>query len=477
MILRWQTRTAWWIPVLICAIAVLGCEPNVYEPEGPKLPLSNQRIVDQLIGAPAGNSSIYMVYEDGSGGFYYLGVYEGDYCMGIIDRHGQTGWVLTFEDRPRDLYPLSGNDIGLTEAVIAIGGIDTDSDDRVDEARVLLVGSGGVMIDTLIIGRDDAAVWLNSVDAIGSLSFVAVGGSKIADIYYPFVATFEINPDSTLEMHNELILSDVSNQSLLGVQVDAGQVSGDDFLCYVSAKQYAIGDGAETVAIHAMTGSTTGTGMFDLTWTVNITQDDPLDIWTHIDCFSLHGGTLYLVGSADVEKENNPSSGYWDAGFVGSVSTSGILNWITMINKSTYSENYDGLFVTDDALYAVGYYSSYYKTDSEKHFGLAMLSIFDAQTGDEIYHLGFGNEEYESGFNTLFVDGTRAFCGGYTNYSTPGGGFQSWFAEIDIAGIGGNGGSELPVLSADVEGVESVDRVERAPGPYMPEQGRGCEDR
>ena len=145
-----------------------------------------------------------------------------------------------------------------------------------------------------------------------------------------------------------------------------------------------------------------------------------------------------------------------------------------MVSISTRSENYNGLYMTDDALYAVVYYSAYYMTDSEKRFGLAMLSIFDAGTGDEIYHLGFGSDEYRSAFNTLFVDGTSAFCGGYAYHPTASDGFLSWFAEVDITDIGGNGGSELPVLSADVEGVESA---ERAPDPYMPEEGRGCEIR
>ena len=456
-----------WFLAFICVLVTFGCDDaSIYEPVGPTLPISDQRIINQALGTPTMNSSIYTLYDDGNGGFYFTGYLNGDYCIGTIDRNGQHGWIETYENRPRSLYPLSENGIGLTEAVIAVGGIDTDGDDQSDEAYVHLIGSDGVIIDELIISRVDAEVWLNSVDAIGPLTFVAVGGSEIADVYYPFVTTFEINPDSTLEMNNELIFHDFADQYLRAVQVDADQVSGDDFLCYVSARQIAPGAEAKSIAIHAMSGSTFDTGVFDFTWTVEIAHSAHLDIWTSIDCLVLHDGTLYLAGSADVIKISDTSSGYWDAGFVGSVSTSGNLNWINMISISTQSDNYQALYVTGDVLYAAGGYSSSYNSLSGFHYGLALLSMFDTGTGDEIYHLGFGSEEYRSGFNSLIVDGMRVFCGGYTNYSTSGGGFRSWFAEIGIDNVEGAARSGLPVLSTTVKGTEC------RPGPYTRAEDR-----
>jgi len=465
---RWQLRTAGWFLAFICMLVTFGCEDaSIYEPVGPTLPISDQRILGQaILGTPTMGSSIYSLYDDRSGGFYFTGIFDSESCIGIIDRNGQQEWIENFEERPRSLYPLSENGIGLTEAVIAVGGIDTDDDDLVDEAYALLIGSNGVVIDELIISRVDADVWLNSIDAIGPLTFVAVGGAAITDIYYPFVTTFKINPDSTLEMNNELIFHNFADQYLRAVQVDADQVSGDDFLCYVSARQIAPGSEAKSIAIHAMSGSTSDTGVFDFTWTVEIAQDLPLDIWTNTGSLVLHDGTLYLAGSADVIKEINPSSGYWDAGFVGSVSTSGNLNWINMVRLSAQSENYHDLYVTNDVLYASGIFSSCYNSGTGIHYGLALLSMFDTGTGDEIYHLGFGSEEYRSGFNSLVVDGTSAFCGGYTNYSTSGGGFSSWFAEIGIDNPGGAARSGLPVLSKPVKGTEC--RI----GPYTQAEDR-----
>ena len=392
-----------------------------------------------------------MLYEDGISDFYYLGRDNTGLTMGTIDRSGQIDWIMSVENRVQNLLPVPGNEIGLDDAVLSVGWIDSNGDGHGDKAFVRLAGVNGIEISEVIISRADATVWLNSIDAIGPLSFIAVGGSKIDDIYHPFVATFGINPDSTLVLNNELIFSDVNGQFFTAVQVDEEQVSGNDFLCYVSAGVKS-SSGSYGIAVHAMTGSTIDPGAYDFTWTVDIALDEPLSIWTFVGSLILYDGAVYLAGSADVEKESNLSDGYWEAGFVASVSTGGTMNWLNMFSVSTHSENYHGLYVADNRLYAVGEYDSYMKTSSGEVFGLAVISIFDAMTGDEIYHVGLGSDDYDSWFNWLIVEGTMAYCCGATNRYTIDGGSQAWFAEITLDNLGGEPRAGLPASLPAVEG-------------------------
>jgi len=446
-----QLRKAAIPAVVLCVIAALwSCEPGIYEPQPRHLPISNQRVIEQTT-QPA-TSSFYDLYEDGITGFYFLGNDNNGRTMGTIDRAGQIGWAKSAENRVQNLFPVPANSIGLDDAVLSAGGIDSNSDGQSDKAFVRLTGANGIEISEILFSRSDAAVWLNSIDALGPLGFVAVGGSYIVGVYHPFVATFGIGADSILVLNNEVILSDVNGQYFGSVQVDAEQVSGDDFVCYVAAGVQSSG-GSSSIAIHSMTGSTTDSDAFDFTWTVDIALDEPLSIWSYVGRLILHDGAIYLVGSADVEKENVPSGGgYWDAGFVASVSTIGTMNWLNIFSVSTHSERYYGLYVADNRVYAAGKYDSYVKTSSGEQFGLAVISIFDAMTGDEIYHIGLGAADYASAFNSLIVEGTRAYCCGMTNHFTNDAGYQAWFAEVTINDFEGAPRSGLPASLPVVEG-------------------------
>lgn len=451
MISERQLRKAAIQAVVFCTLIVLGsCEPGIYEPEPPYLPVSNQRVTEQTT-QPA-TSTFYDLYEDGITGFYFLGNDNSGRTMGTIDREGQIGWTMSAENRVQNLFPVPANSIGLADAVLSAGGIDSNSDGISDKAFVRLTGANGIELSEILISRPDAAVWLNSIDALGPLDFVAVGGSYIAGVYHPFVVTFGIDADSTLVLNNEVILSDINDQYLGSVQVDEEQVSGDDFLCYVAAGVENSG-GSSSIAIHSMTGSTTDPDAFDFTWTVDIALDEPLSIWSYVGRLILHDGAVYLAGSADVEKESNLSGGgYWDAGFVASVSTGGTMNWLNIFSVSTHSERYYGLYVADNRVYAAGKYDSYVKTSSGEYFGLAVISIFDAMTGDEIYHIGLGAADYASAFNSLIVEGTQAYCCGMTNHFTNDGGYQAWFAEVTIDDLEGTPRSGLPSFLPAVEG-------------------------
>jgi hypothetical protein len=80
------------------------------------------------------------------------------------------------------------------------------------------------------------------------------------------------------------------------------------------------------------------------------------------------------------------------------------------------------------------------------------VSIFDAMTGDEIYHIGLGTADYESAFYSLIVEGAQAYCCGMTNRYTIAGGYQAWFAEVSLDGLEGAPQSSLPVSLPALEG-------------------------
>ena len=180
-------------------------------------------------------------------------------------------------------------------------------------------------------------------------------------------------------------------------------------------------------------------------------------------------GSIYVAGLGDVTKENEPESGYWDAGYIGSVSTTGVLNWLHAVSLSKHSEGYLHLCVTSDALYAAGMYGRHKKTSTDNHYGLALVSVFDRMTGSEKYHLGFGGTDYYSGFYSIMVENSKAVCGGWTHYTKSDAGYQAWFAEIDLDGVGNVGASNLP----DIPRMDSAVGDSKVGGHSMVEEGQG----
>jgi hypothetical protein len=151
------------------------------------------------------------------------------------------------------------------------------------------------------------------------------------------------------------------------------------------------------------------------------------------------------VGYTDVNKADNPPDGYWDAGFIASLSFSGNMNWIETVTLSQYTERFSSSFLDNGILYITGKYSNFVIKESDEVFGYGLLSAVNPQTGDLISHMSFGDENYGSAFNTLFVDGTTVFAAGYTNYTVEGGTYQAWFVAIDISGSSSITMKEQPV--------------------------------
>ena len=62
-----------------------------------------------------------------------------------------------------------------------------------------------------------------------------------------------------------------------------------------------------------------------------------------------------------------------------------------------------------------------------------LLAKIDWDSGAIISNMSFGDDTYGSGFNTVLIGGSRAYCAGYTNDIAADGGYTCWFAEIDIS--------------------------------------------
>jgi hypothetical protein len=448
---KWVTIIAAALMIISLGLIGVGCGDDEETPNNvvePTLPLSNERIVDeQLVGTPGQNTSIHMLYDAGAR-TYFIGRIDGSYTVGEFSSAGQLIWSNPQDDRLRGIFPFPDNDIGLNEGFIYVGGHSTDGDDRVEEARIGLTGAGGVDIDERMFAKTDTTMWFNAVDRIGDLRFVVVGSIMTnGDEYHPYAATFEIEPDSTLTLLNEKVFDSLADRYFVGVEVDPGKVAGDAFTCYTTM------EGADAAAesgkqfVGAFHGSTTDVSAYGVDWTVELAWPEPLDMVAYLEGIELYDGSIYVAGNGDITKENGPTSGgYWNAGYIGSVSTTGVLNWFNVVTLSKHSDGYYNVCVMPGGVCAVGVFDSYLTSSTDVHYGLALISVFDRGTGAEIYHLGFGGADYRSGFYTILPSGAHAFCGGVTDYSTSESGYRGWFTEIELDGIGSLGRSSLPVL-------------------------------
>jgi hypothetical protein len=433
--------------VVLVGIALPGCDdPSVYEPAESQLPISKQRILNQvLIGNLAAGSNIYHLYDNTKGSFLFDGFINGGWAIGMIGRDCEPKWNLVMQDPPRYLCVVPPNTIGLADAFVIVGGIDTDSDGSFEKGFVQLIGANEQKLSNVPISKPDAEIWLNSVATIDALHFVAAGGARKNGIKHPYLITFAINADSTLAISKEMTFEEIENQTILTVVLDPSKTTSSEFVCYLQAEQSDQNGEAVSVAVHAVSGPKAGGADFVKEWSIALTQNDNLPWSCSRGSIMLHDETLYIAGSG--EDKNKPlNESYWSAGFVGSVSTSGALNWLKMTSLSKHDDNYRSLFVAQNVLYAVGAYNAHATTSDNRVYGLALLSIFDPATGDEVYHLGFGDKEYHSSFSSIFVDGAKAYCAGRTNYQKNGESAQGWFAEIKIDSLSTSATAELPEI-------------------------------
>lgn len=466
---KWDKMAALVLLTVAPILLVMGCggddetENKIVEAT---LPLSNERIVnEQLLGTPTQGSSIHMLYEAGTR-TYFIGLVDGSNTVGQLSNTGQLIWSTPQDDRMRGIYPFPSNTIGLTEGFVYVGGHSTDGDERVEEARIGLCGVGGVEIDERMLAKPDTTLWFNAIDRISDLKFVAVGSVMTAGSeYHPYAATFEIEPDSTLTLINEKVFGSLPDQYFVGVKVDPGKVTGEVFTCYATIAQVDTDTNPAKQFVVSFHGSTSDVAAYGMEWTVDLAWPEPLDMFSYLEGIELYDGSIYVAGHGDVTKEKGPNDGgYWDAGYIGSVSTTGVLNWLHVITLGKHSDRYYNVRATADALYVAGIYDRYRTTSDGIWHGLALISMFDRHTGAEIYHLGFGDDGYASGFYTIVPKNSHAFSAGSTHHTTSEGGYLGWFAEIDLDGVGNVGKSLLPVTAGQNTREDSPDNCLTADG-------------
>jgi len=461
---------------LCCAFVLLACsDPAIHEPEGPTLPTSNDRIVTQAtFGSPHLTSTMRGLCDGMNGGFHFWGLNDGTYSVGTLGAGGQVQWAHLEEGEAsiRDLILCPENGLGLSEAVLWAGGVDKDGDDSLDECLVRVIGSGGEDVSQLNLPTPGARSWLNAVAVVESFGCIAVGGATVGGSYRPAVATFTVGPDGVLGEGHIEILEELQGEIFDNVLVDPDGVSADQVLFYVSTERVRGTNDGWDAAIRAVRGSRTGDPGYNVEWTVDIQEEGDRDVRVSLGAFALHGGTIYLAGAREIVTDPAPSSGYWTAGIVGAVSTSGNLNWLKTISASRYSDRYYGLCVGSDAVYACGRYSGYVMTSSGERHGFGWISMFDPGTGEEMHHIGLGGDEYSSGFRALLVENSDAYCAGWTHGTLEDDGNQAWFAEVDLAGLDNASVSELPGLLPLRSSGEQVDRSTEAIGGGGPAVGR-----
>ena len=422
----------------IGALPFFGCEEATEpKPEDQQLPLSNERILNQvLLGSSSSYSSVYNLYDDGKGAVFFRGLLNNTNTIGKMARNGTIVWTNALKSR--ELYPVPNNTIGLNDALLAVGGIDYDGDGGLDQGYVRLRGAGGASLSEAIASVPDTAVYLNSVAVIDSLHFVAVGGAYIAGLpIHPYIITFDLNADSSLTITNEHIFSGMEWQYFNDVVSDPAKTTADEFSCYATVTKQNAAGATAGAAVCAVGGPKRGGAAFGVQWTVNIEQSSTLPIW--INALTLRGNTVFVAGSADAAEKALSGGGYFDNGFIASISSVGVLNWFKTVNISKRSDNYSSVFATSSALYVAGRVSHYMNTEGNTQRGLALLSVFDPATGNARHHIAFGNYDYQSAFYSLFVDGTSAFCSGSTKYSVLHGTYQGWYVEINCSGLGASG--------------------------------------
>jgi hypothetical protein len=436
--------------IALAGIVLSGCEdPSVYSPAEPQLPVSSERILNQvLIGNASAGTNIYDLYDNTKGSFLFNGFIDGVWSIGLIGKDCQLDWAVPMTNIPRYLCLVPSNTVGLVDAFVIVGGVDTDGDGASEQAFIQLMGANEQKLREIIIKKADSDVWLSSVAGIDGPHFVAAGGARQNGVQRLYLMTFDINADSTLSITNETMPEGTEHEISLTIVTDPSKATSNEFVCYLQSEELDESGHDLNVAVRAIRGPKAGGADFVPDWNVTLKQSNNLPWSSSRGSFVLHDGTLYMAGSG--EDKNKPlNDGYWSAGFIAAVSTSGTVNWFKMVSLSSHSDSYKGVFVTDNALYAVGTYNGYYMTQTNLVYGLALVSIFDPATGDAVYHVGLGDKEYASDLNAVYVDGTKAFCAGFTKYYKINESSQGWFVEVKIDSLGASATAELPQILED----------------------------
>jgi hypothetical protein len=422
---------SWWI----------GCEdttespadePNGEEYVNPNAPNANGLIIHQrLIGDADEQSALWEIIDSGDGGFYFRGLYQDHFGLGKLDQTGQPIWTSRSGYSVDDIIRMSDLSGDLGNSVLTVGGFDSDFDDDDDIGYVSLFSSTGTLIDELVLSNDTADVWLNAVAVSepsgDSYRCIAVGGTEIDRVLYPYIVRFTVSSDSTVRKTEEKVLADRPENSLRNIQIDRGQTPD---VYYMQGDEYSMDTGYGDQFVCRLSDD------LHISWGQDVVPQAGFASWSYDGKgFLRSGDDLIMTCVTEVDKETNPTSGgFWDAGVVARLSTGGSVAWVKTIILSQYTERFYSCRLSDGVLYVAGRHSSFLKTASRDMLGNALLLKVDSETGDVLSAMSFGNEYYHSQFNDVLIRGTQAFAVGYTKYEVENGPYQGWFVVIDVSG-------------------------------------------
>ncbi len=245
-----------------------------------------------------------------------------------------------------------------------------------------------------------------------------------------------MSSDGALIKHEETTISSLSDVYFSEtLRADVSQTGPTTDFFAVGMRDPSGGE-ADRVTVHRFTVDTYALDPLTMGWTQEIVLYTGLETFAYTGKSAAYDGQhLYVAGSTDHAKEPRPAGGgYWEAGFVASLSPVGDLEWTQVVNLSEYTDEFFSVFLGQGGLYVVGAYSAFHNNPSNRNFGYGLLSKLDPGTGSVLANMTFGDPSYMSGLNTVFVKPGIARCAGRKNYRESSSGMYCWYAEIDVRG-------------------------------------------
>jgi hypothetical protein len=416
--------------VLVAAFGVLaGCsdptepEPKPEEIVNPDKPNANDRILSQVVIGDASKwTSLWEVARDNAAGYYFRGGYNSYRGGGRLSTTGTVTWHTRTTYSPRDIC-VTGPAASVPNALIMVGGYDTDGDDAMDIAYVSLVSSSGTLVNQLVYSSDTLDMWLTSIVPVSDSTFVAIGGSKNSAGTYPFLVMAKLAPSGQLEKQGDVIIDSLPGLYFGYAAMDPDESSESQLVVYVNS-------GPDVAAVHKLSLPLPALAPSTVEWTREITVPAVVKWW--VNGLRFFDGNLYWVGSADdPAKDPRPSTGgYWRSGAVGSFTSAGTPRWVSLAKTTGHSDGLYSMVAAGGSLYAIGYCGSFSQQDQQLSYG--WICKMAADTGTPLTHMTFGDHSYSSGLNDGIIEGNTMHCVGWTHQEVSGA-YQGWFCKVNVS--------------------------------------------
>lgn len=417
-----------------CQEKLILTEPTTDQPDqevNPIKPNANQFILSQKIsGDSTKGSSFYKIIDAGDGGFFFTGIDNSNYLIGKLDQFGNIIWKRRTIYRVFDICLIPDHSGQISNTLVAVGAFDSNNDGLVDEAKIIVCnGINGSLINEETVSSVDRGIWLNTLSLfshnVDSCEFIGFGGTRSSGIFYPWSLQFNIMSNGTISTKKDRVFTMLS-WVVFSAAIKNTTASSPAY--FVRGQGYLNDSTVTHMIVYGLSDSLT------TVWSKDIIHQSGFQTQGFIGRgITIVGENIIVVGNTDIEKQSNPSSGYWNAGLVASITKQGHVNWVKAVAITEYSEVYDDCFHDGNSLWVIGDCSTFIKMQSKRIFGYGLLSKIDPTTGNMLSNMSFGNEYYLAGFNSVVVRNNRAYCVGYTNYRVSNGGYQSWFAEVDVS--------------------------------------------